>query len=842
MGNSPSAGPFTITLTENGGSPMQGTDYKYDSVNGVLTILSSTAMTISTSGTPTSQKVSVDRSLSTANLTLSDLNINRYVPALSIANSKTYLTLIGTNIMETGHPNYATLSVSENTELIITDTSTGTLTATNHYGGAGIGSDPFNTCGKISINGGTITAFGSAGAGIGGGSNGSGGEVLITGGTVSATSESGAGIGGGYNGFGKCSGGTLKISGNNTKVTAYAISSNERKAYDVGNALYSGSRVDNSNGGSLSVTDGATLIMMNNGTNANITDGIGKCTIEDSSTSGLNASYADNITGIYSTLTVTDGTPSYSTNSYWKAGIVKNDIEVTVTANTSAIQKFEKWETTGILLNDNLQDPINFIMPEQDVSLTAKFIKTSPPPVHIHSYGSEWKYNADRHWHECTAMDGAKSEYELHTFTPWSIDEATSGYKAGSSSRECKVCNYKQTEINTYQTLTDTDTGIKIIGYFTSDAAFSIKESPLHEEGSCPVCDEIRTRRDAGELIAVYEIFLSSGIYNGEVEISFPVDEKYNGQPLILLHCMDRQEERLEKEAVDGFVIGTFKSLSPFAVLETTKVESVQLTPSSLSLELGKSRQLQAAVSPTNAYNKKVTWKSSNKKVVTVSPSGLVKAAKAGTATITCAAADGGGAKATCKITVKNTSTPILIMKGTAGKNSIRLNWNQISNADGYEIYGSRCGGKYSYKKINTIKNNATKTWTQSKLRTTTAYKYYIKAYKLVNGRKLYLRTSKTCHVTTTGGLYTNVKSVTTTFTDITLSKGKTRQISARVTPVKKGVKLANHVPAYRYKTTNSKVASITASGKIKAVVKGKCSIYVYANNGVTRRIQVSVQ
>lgn len=459
--------------------------------------------------------------------------------------------------------------------------------------------------------------------------------------------------------------------------------------------------------------------------------------------------------------------------------------------------------------------------------------------AHTHSFGSTWIHNDSQHWKECSC--GARSQIADHSYGSWSITNETDRDTPGTCKRTCDVCGYEQTETAAHRTLTDPATGITVSGHFTSDAALSVKEAVLHEDGTCHSCDEIKSGRADGKLILLYDIGLSSGIHNGPVNVSIPVGEKYNDQPLILLHCMDKTEERLVTEVKDGCVGGTFTSLSPFAVLETQKVGSIRLTPASLTLELGKNRQLDAAVAPSDSHNKNVTWKTSNKNVAAVSASGEVTAVKAGTATITCTAADGSGAKATCKVTVRNTATPLLILKGAAGKNSIRLNWNQISNADGYEIYGSRCGGTYSYKKIKTITKGTTTTWTQSKLKAATAYKYYIKAYKLVNGRKLYLRTSKTSHVVTAGGRYTNAKSVTTTFTDITLAKGKTQQISARVIPVKKGGKLAAHVPEFRYKTTNSKVAAVTASGKIKAVGKGKCSVYVYANNGVTKRIQITV-
>ncbi len=56
-----------------------------------------------------------------------------------------------------------------------------------------------------------------------------------------------------------------------------------------------------------------------------------------------------------------------------------------------------------------------------------------------------------------------------------------------------------------------------------------------------------------------------------------------------------------------------------------------------------------------------VIWKSSNGKVASVSANGLVTGLKKGKATVTAAAADGGGAKASCEITVVNLVHEILI-------------------------------------------------------------------------------------------------------------------------------------------------------------------------------------
>ena len=81
-------------------------------------------------------------------------------------------------------------------------------------------------------------------------------------------------------------------------------------------------------------------------------------------------------------------------------------------------------------------------------------------------------------------------------------------------------------------------------------------------------------------------------------------------------------------------------------------VTSITLSQTSLSLEVGKTQTLTAAVLPSNATNKAVAWTSSNTSVATVSTSGMVTAKASGTCTITCSATDGSGVKAECQVTV----------------------------------------------------------------------------------------------------------------------------------------------------------------------------------------------
>lgn len=88
-------------------------------------------------------------------------------------------------------------------------------------------------------------------------------------------------------------------------------------------------------------------------------------------------------------------------------------------------------------------------------------------------------------------------------------------------------------------------------------------------------------------------------------------------------------------------------------VIVGTPVSKVKLNKTSLSLKTGQTFRLKAALSPKKPTIRKVTWKSSNKAVASITASGTVKAGKTGTAKITATAADGTGKLARCTVQVK---------------------------------------------------------------------------------------------------------------------------------------------------------------------------------------------
>lgn len=92
-------------------------------------------------------------------------------------------------------------------------------------------------------------------------------------------------------------------------------------------------------------------------------------------------------------------------------------------------------------------------------------------------------------------------------------------------------------------------------------------------------------------------------------------------------------------------------------VVESVPVTGVTLDQSTLTLIAGGSETLVATVSPTEATNKKVTWKSSNDSIATVDATGKITAVAVGTATITVTTED-GLKTATCDVTVNPVIPP----------------------------------------------------------------------------------------------------------------------------------------------------------------------------------------
>lgn len=115
---------------------------------------------------------------------------------------------------------------------------------------------------------------------------------------------------------------------------------------------------------------------------------------------------------------------------------------------------------------------------------------------------------------------------------------------------------------------------------------------------------------------------------------------------------------------------GTFKRIT-----ENTLLSSLTLNLSDAHLKASETLTLAVTVGPDEATNKKVDWKSDDETVASVSADGVVTAHKVGQTSIHAIANDGGGAKATCTITVD----PTMVFSITLSQENLAIRKNHTA-------------------------------------------------------------------------------------------------------------------------------------------------------------------
>ena len=240
---------------------------------------------------------------------------------------------------------------------------------------------------------------------------------------------------------------------------------------------------------------------------------------------------------------------------------------------------------------------------------------------------------------------------------------------------------------------------------------------------------------------------------------------------------------------------------------EDIKVTGVSFGNNALNLATGSSMTLKPTISPSDATNKGLTWKSSDSSVVSVNDKGVITGKKEGKATITVTTKD-GGYTATITVTVKD--EPVTGVK-IQGNSSMVIN------------------GKQTLKAVITPSNASNKgvTWESSD-----------KSIATVDSKGNVVAKAKgtvTITVTTKDGnhkatLNINVKEQLVTKITISGDKkvnvGKTITLKASVSPsnaTNKGV---------TWSSSDESIATVDANGKVTGKKAGKVTIKATAKDG----------
>ena len=237
-------------------------------------------------------------------------------------------------------------------------------------------------------------------------------------------------------------------------------------------------------------------------------------------------------------------------------------------------------------------------------------------------------------------------------------------------------------------------------------------------------------------------------------------------------------------------------------------VTGLDLSASTLTINLGQTVTMTATVLPSDASDKSVTWASSNSDIVSVTQNGSVTANAMGEAEITATSNDGGFSK-TCKVTVVEPLVPATSLTLTPKTMSLNIG---DSGALELQILPNDCNEKLKWESsdpsVATVNNGDIKALAAG---TTTI---------TVRG----INTSASATVTVIDPYA--VTGVTLDRTTLSLEMGETATLLATVLPEDARDKTVT------WSSGNTAVATVDQQGKITTVSPGTAQITVTTKDG----------
>lgn len=281
---------------------------------------------------------------------------------------------------------------------------------------------------------------------------------------------------------------------------------------------------------------------------------------------------------------------------------------------------------------------------------------------HDHVWDSKWTSDKTAHWHECVAMYGKcditdntkKGGYQKHSYGKGKQIKAATYKTTGLMRYTCQVCGYEKTE--TIPVIAHTHK------YTWKTTAKATVFRPAKQEGTCSLCGKKQTRNYGSKLKAAIKLNVSSlTLRRKQTTTKVKVSMAY-GDSIKSWASSNKKVVTVDKNGKikAGTKTGTAKITVTLksgkkatlkVKVQTAKVKTTKISglKKKLTIKKGKSVTLKPVVSPITSQEK-VTYRSSNKKIATVSSKGVVKGRRKGTVTIT---VKSGKVTKKIKITVK---------------------------------------------------------------------------------------------------------------------------------------------------------------------------------------------
>lgn len=256
------------------------------------------------------------------------------------------------------------------------------------------------------------------------------------------------------------------------------------------------------------------------------------------------------------------------------------------------------------------------------------------------------------------------------------------------------------------------------------------------------------------------------------------------------------------------------------------RVTKVKLNKSIINLsKKGKTAKLKATVLPNNAYNKSVTWKPNNTKVVTVDKKGKIKATtNKGATYVNAIAKDGSKKKAKVLVVVGPK-----VKKITLNKTSVTLNRGAKNRT--FQLKKAIKNKNATYKVVawNTSNKNIATVNSTGKVTIKRRGKVTITA-KTKDGSNKSAKCKFTVKQLVTKLSYNNKKQVKEVY------KNKTIKFAVTVIPDNANNK------GLTYSSSNEKVATVNSKGVIKGIKAGTVTITAKAKDGSRKAVKLTVK
>ena len=255
------------------------------------------------------------------------------------------------------------------------------------------------------------------------------------------------------------------------------------------------------------------------------------------------------------------------------------------------------------------------------------------------------------------------------------------------------------------------------------------------------------------------------------------------------------------------------------------KVSSIKLNTKNHTMYSNQYVQLKATVLPNNAYNKSVTWKSNNTKVVTVDKNGKIKATtNKGTTYVNAIAKDGSKIRTRILVVVGEK-----VKKITLNRTSVTL--NRGAKNRGFQLKKSIKNKNATYKAVNWYTSNKNIATVDSNGKVTLKHRGKVTIIvKAKDGSNKYAKCRITVKQLVTKLSYNGKKQAKK------VVKGKTIKFGVSVAPSNANNK------GLTYFSSNKKVATVNSKGVIKGIKAGTVTITAKAKDKSKKKVSIKVK